>query len=53
MERSKLKLFVATVGFIAMGIAVQASDSPYTGNVNFFYGDKFMSSADWAPVENQ
>lgn len=55
-KRQAVNRFVGMLAFasmITMGVDVQASDSPFTGNVNILYGDKFMSSADWAPVENQ
>ncbi len=55
-NKQLVNCFVGMLAFasvVTMGEAVQASDSPFTGNVNILYGDKYMSSADWAPIENQ
>jgi hypothetical protein len=41
------------IGTIALGSAVRASEEGLTGNVNILYGDKFLSDADWNPVETQ
>lgn len=38
---------------MTLGGPLEASDFPLTGNVNIMFGDKYLSSADWAPVDNQ
>jgi len=38
---------------ILMSIVISAQASEYTGNVNFFLGQKSLDSEDWSPVEDQ
>lgn len=50
MEMLMKKYFLSA---ILMLFAVNVYASGFTGNVNFFLGQKSLKSSDWSPLENQ